>query len=444
MQAMSLTTTSSTPLTLVEQEKFSGWRVLGALSFVFLINMGFSQYGGTVLNAGTVLGLHFDRRLLGYIALITACVFGLSGPLTAWCMRRIGTGRTILVGSLIMALGMALNGTVLTRPWQFAGISSVLIGLGIGLSTQVPAQTCVARWFTRRRALAISLLWTAGGLGGFVAPPLLTRLSAMGTWRTGWLFTAVLMVLSGVAASLFVIGKPADVEQFADGVAPAGSMDDSLKSAIATVPRRASTFRSETMWTVRQAMHSQAFWMILLGALAQMSSIYVYLAHGILHLMDLGHTHQTAAFSVSVFAIGATAGKLLTGVLGDRFEPRLLWGTGALLMCAGMLGMVNATADWKVYACSVALGLGNGSSLVCWSTTVANYFGPMHFASIMGAQVPFVSILAAFAPLAAGLVFENHHSYSPVFYAVSVLSALSAVVLFTLVSPPIPPAELKA
>jgi len=44
---------------------FSGWRVLLALSFVFFSNMGFSQFGGAVMNAATVIGLHLDRRILG-------------------------------------------------------------------------------------------------------------------------------------------------------------------------------------------------------------------------------------------------------------------------------------------------------------------------------------------------------------------------------------------
>ena len=409
---------------------FAGWRVLAALSFVYFANMGFSQYGGAVLNAVTALGLHLDRRTLGYGAFSAAIWYGLAAPLAGWMVHRFGARVVIAMGSVLMGLGMLLDGTVVVAAWQFVAMAG-LIGLGIGLSTQVPAQACTTAWFARRRALAVSLVWTAAGLGGYAAPPLLTRIIAHGTWRSGWLLVGALMLASGCVALFFVTNKPSDLGQFADGVDPA------LFAPASTLPvaRKSRVFRSSIDWETRKALATPAFWIILFGALAQTAAIYVYLAHGVLHLMDLGHSRSAAAYSVSIFAIGAIAGKLLAGLLGDRWEPRFVWSFGALLMAYSMFGLVSASSNLEMYVPSVLLGMGNGIALVCWATLVANYFGPRAFPALMGAQVPFVSILGALAPLAAGSVFENHHTYTPVFYTLACFSAAAAIVLFVAAPP---------
>jgi MFS family permease len=409
---------------------FSGWRVLVALSVVFFTNMGFSQFGGAVMNAATVIGLHLDRKILGVVVLLTSIMYGLSGPVAAFLIRRIGIRRTITVGTAMMAVGMLLAGTVITSGWQFALSASLFIGMGIGLSTQISAQAAVTAWFVRRRAFAVSLVWIAAGVGGFIAPPLLSRITAI-SWRYGWLFMTALLFVTGIVAFVAVIDRPADVGQLPDGQMP---VYDALKKTDAPI-----TIKN---WSLREAVTTASFWIILFAALAQTATIFVYLAHGVLHLMDIGHSRAAAAFSVSIFAIGAVAGKLAAGVSADRIQPRYVWSIGAACMAVAIFLLTGVTANSMVYVCSILLGVGNGISLVCWPTILANYFGAGNFAAIMGSQVPVASILGALAPLAAGMAYDAHHNYGPVFSTVAGISAASAVVLLIARRPILPMEEL--
>jgi len=156
----------------------------------------------------------------------------------------------------------------------------------------------------------------------------------------------------------------------------------------------------------------------------------------VLHLMDLGHSRAAAAYSVSIFAVDAVLGKLAAGLLGDRIEPRFVWSVGSFLMAYSMFGLTHAVSNSAMYVPSVALGIGNGIALVCWSTLVANYFGPRAFPTLMGTQVPFVSTLGAFAPLAAGAMFESRHTYVPVFDGLAGMSFVAAVNLL-IAAPPL-------
>jgi MFS family permease len=405
---------------------FSGWRVLLALSVVFFTNMGFSQFGGAVMNAATVIGLHLDRRILGIVVLLTSIMYGLSGPVAALLIRRIGIRGTIALGSAMMGVGTLLAGTVITTGWQLALSASLFVGMGIGLSTQISAQAAVTAWFVRRRALAVSLVWTAAGIGGFIAPPLLSHITAI-SWRNGWLFMSGLLFATGLVAFFTVIDRPADVGQLPDGDMP---VYDALKKTDIIPPAIKN-------WSLREAATTASFWIILFAALAQTATIFVYLAHGVLHLMDIGHSRGAAAFSVSIFAIGAVAGKLAAGVSADRMQPRYVWSVGAACMAVAIFLLTGATANSTVYVCSILLGVGNGISLVCWPTILANYFGAGNFAAIMGSQVPVASILGALAPLAAGMAYDAHHSYALVFTTVAGISAASAIVLL-MASRPLP------
>jgi cyanate permease len=81
------------------------------------------------------------------------------------------------------------------------------------------------------------------------------------------------------------------------------------------------------------------------------------------------------------------------------------------------------------------LGFGAGAALVCWHATVANYYGPAAFASILGAQMPFSNAVSAAAPFLVGLVYDLRGSYTPAFYAVAAFAAVTAVLLLTAVPP---------
>jgi MFS family permease len=427
---------------MTARKNFSGWRVLSALAFVFFVNVGFYFFGGAVLNTGAVNGLQLDRQVLGVAAFGLFTVIALSGPIAAWAIGRIGIRRTIVLGSLLMAVGMALNGSLVTKGWQFVTSSALFIGLGVGLSTQIPTQTCVTEWFFRRRTFALSLVWMAAGFGGFIAAPLLNVLNTVGTWRTSWLFSAALMLLSGLVAAVFVQNRPADVGQFVDGVDPSLALDlDSSKKQ-----RSNMVFRSEINLPIRAAVRTKTFWMILLGSFAYITATNTFLAHGILLFRGLGHSSTSAAFAISMYAVGAIIGKLLSGVLGDIYEPRLIWGFGVLLMGGAFFSMISAHSDMAVYLGSAALGIGNGISNVCWPSMIANYFGPRYFAAIMAAQLPIGVIVGALGPLVAGSVYDAQHSYTVVFYGIAALCLVTSFVLFVTRPPkqPIPVSALAS
>ncbi len=171
---------------MMSQRKiFYGWIMVGVLWVIYFINMAFPYYGAGVINTHMAKALSLDRSILGLGFMIIAFSQGLPGPLIALCLNKKGLRSTIIAGSLVIVLGALFMALWVSTGWQYVVVFGVVIGLGVGFSSAIPVQTGITLWFSKKRALALSLALTAAGIGGFVAAPLLNRVIsfAQGNWR---------------------------------------------------------------------------------------------------------------------------------------------------------------------------------------------------------------------------------------------------------------------
>jgi MFS family permease len=168
--------------------QFYGWTLLAALTIIVSINWGITYVGASVIIAPMAHDLGIDRGVLGLGSTVFVLCFGFSGPLVARVVTALGTRVTLCIGSLLVALGSLLLATFASRGWQFVTCYGFFLGIGCGFGAIIPAQTCATVWFERKRALALALVLSGGGLGGSISAPLLTRVMAAenGNWRAGW------------------------------------------------------------------------------------------------------------------------------------------------------------------------------------------------------------------------------------------------------------------
>jgi MFS family permease len=404
---------------------FRGWFVVAAICVVTFVNIAFPFYGGAVLNASMAKQLHLDRSTLGLGFTAMVLVQGVLGPVVAWVVGRIGPRKSIFVGSLVLAAGAVLMGTVVSTGWQYVIVFGSALALGMGLSASIPGQTAVTFWFQRRRALALSLVWAAAGGGGTVAAPLLQNIMAAagGSWRVGWLFVAALATLAGVVALVVVRDHPEDVGEIVDG----GAGPLARSAAVSSTRRAARVFRATESMPVREAFWTRANVLIMFGAIASGVSVTAVIPHAVVHLKELGHSPGRAAAGLGVLAAASVAGKLGAGFVGDRIEPRFLWSAGMVLMGAGVATLIRATTVVEIYLFGALTGLGQGISLVCRPALVGNYFGPKVFARMLGLQAPIVTVTCSLAPFLVGLAFDAQRSYTAALGTVASLVLCGAV-----------------
>jgi MFS family permease len=352
---------------------------------------------------------------------------GLPGPLVAIYIARFGIRMTLILGSLFVAAGSVLMATVVSTGWQAAIAFGIFVGFGVAMGGVLSPQAGLTRWFIRRRALVLSILSTSTGVGGFVAAPLLNRIIkfANGNWRMGWWFIAVIACCAGVLALVYVKEKPSDLGQEPDGGTAAGQ----------TQAKRGSVHITTEVWSFRQAITGSLFWVMMCCQMSISCGYYVFMAHGVVHLQDLGHSRDAASWAISLMALAGLGAKGIIGGFGDRIDPRYIWATFMAIFGIGQFCVLQAHAYPLAVIASSCIGIGFGGGVVCLAAVLSNYYGMKAFAALVGLTVAINTSVGAIAPSLAGLLYDKGYGYFGVFATIGVWCVVGSVILF-LIKPP--------
>jgi MFS family permease len=140
--------------------------------------------------------LHTDRSVLSLASALVWIGNGVGGIPMGWVADRIGIRRTVMLGAIMMAAGLALSST--------GTVGALLVGHGlfIGLlgngAIYAPLIVYVSRWFDRRRGTAIALISSGQYLAGMIWPSLI----GVGIARCGWQTT--MLAYGGIVLALIL------------------------------------------------------------------------------------------------------------------------------------------------------------------------------------------------------------------------------------------------
>lgn len=420
-----------------DRRSFYGWKLLAAFWVILFINLAFPAYGSSVVNAWMVGDLGIDRRTLGLMVSVYMMMTGLPGPLVAMFVNRYGVRSTLVTGSLILFAGAVGMATFVDTGPEAVAVFGLIVGLGVMTGGALAAQTGTAFWFVRRRALAISLILSAGGIGGFIATRALNALisAADGNWRAGWWLIGGLALVSALTAALFVREKPEDLGQEPDGgAAPAGG---------APGRRPASVHITTEQWTYAEVLRTPSLWLLLFCSLGMSAGFTLTMAHSVVHLQDLGNTTDAAAGAFSFLVVSTLLGKLMLGIFGDRIDPRYLWSIAVGVFGVGMLVLLDATTTAELNAFAICVGFGFGGSLVCMMTVLSNYFGSKAYASVIGITLAVQTTAGALGSFIAGDLYERQGSYTVAIVGTAVL-CFAGMLLLLILRPPARPRPAEA
>lgn len=410
------------------------WILVGVLWVVYLINMGFPMYGGTVANTYMTDALGMSRGVLGAGFALFTFFQGASGVLVLLCINRRGVRVTLLVGALLIICGALLMRLAVTSSWQYVITYGLVLGLGVGFGAVLPITTLVTHRFSEKRALAMSLVLTAGGVGGLVAAPLVDRVirAAGGDWRAAWILVAAASAVAALVTLLFIRDKPVDPEAEA-GTAPAILPEDPLSNA--TLVDTGRVHRTVRDWRAEEALRSPALWLFGVGSLAFTAPFMLCVAHSVIHLRDLGHPSALASMSIGLLTIFSIVGRLVAGVWGDRFEPRLIWSASLILIALGCLALIRASSLLSIVAYTFLVGNGFGAAYVCRPVAIANYFGASAFASINGVLSTVLTVFTAAIPYLGGLDHDIRGNYTITFVGVAAVAVMGTIGLLSIRPP---------
>lgn len=364
-----------------------------------------------------------------------------AGSLTAAiCVVVVGRmldryGARMMMAGVGIAFGLALlwMSTVSLPVQLYIGYAAIRT-LGQGSLGLIPT-TLVAIWFVRLRgrATALTALGTAGGQ--MVFPLLAHSFIATFGWRGAWIALAV--VTWGLVLPIAVLLVRRSPESI--GVLPDG--DIRLEESTDPSPQSGTTTARSEGFTLKQAMHTRSFWLLLYAGSSQ-SLIGTALVFHLISFFDTrGVGDGVAAVTLSIMAPLAMSSMFISGYLSDKIPNRYLLVVSQVGLAIAMLWALTIDASWQAYVFGGMLGFSAGFTMTTTAVIWPNYYGRAHIGSIRGVATSGMVAAAALGPLPFGIAFDITDSYSTVivlFLAMPVTCAFAAL----LAPPPAPPAPV--
>ncbi len=200
----------------------------------------------------------------------------------------------------------------------------------------------------------------------------------------------------------------------------------------------------EGEFTLRQAMRTPAFWLLVAGFASHSLVFPVISIHTVPFLTDIGMDSLKAAGMLAMLITVGIPLRLLGGFLSDRVEKhhlRFLLAGSYLLQAIGFsIFLINQSVS-MIYAWFIVYGIGNGFAYGPQIPIWARYFGRKAIGSIRGTSQMLMAPIGIAAPIYAGWVYDTTGSYKIVFTTIAVLLTF-ATVFIALALPPKPPAQV--
>ena len=372
----------------------------------------------------------WNRTTLSGAFALSRAEGALLGPIEGFLVDRLGTRRMVVIGYFIMGIGFIFYSQI-QEVWHFY-VAYLAISLGSGVGGWIAIVTLINNWFSRRRALAMSVAVSGVQLGGFLVP-----LMAWGIenhdFRMTSLGIGIVLILVAIPASRFMRNLPEDVGLQPDGE-PVPRTGDTSAS------RTDSQFTDTPEMTPSQALKTVAFWVIAVARLTSVVSIITLSVHLVPKLTDSGISLITANFVVTIYTFVAFLSGFVAGYLADRTSKVLVLFVCMFLQALAMaiLALTDSLPMAVVFA--VLWGAGFGGRVPLLTAIIGDFFGRRNFGSILGINMVPSNIAMIFAPLFAGFMFDLRQSYFIPFITFAVMGFIGAFVIL-LARQPSSPAE---
>ncbi len=383
------------------------WLVLLAAGGAFALTMGVRQTMGlflSALNTSTALGI-------GSISLAFAfgqLWWGLTQPFAGAIADRIGTGRVIFAGVLLVAVGTIITPLMTSTAGLIFAIGMLAAG-GAGMAGPSVLMAASARLVPAdKRGLASGIVNAGGSFGQFAMAPIAIGLTAVVGWASAMQWLGVLVLLA-LPAALVLKGNAKALA--AQAAAASGTRALSARQAIG------------------QALATPSYRYLSLGFLVCGFHVAFLATHLPGVVAACGLPPEIGGWALAMIGLFNIVGSLAMGWAVGRWRMKsllaLLYATRGLAVLAFLLAP-KTPAVMLVFA--AVMGVTFLSTVPPTVGLVAKMFGTANMAMLFGIVMLAHQIGGFLGAFLGGYVFQATGSYDWVWYIDIVLAAGAALV----------------
>ena len=378
------------------------WLVLLAAAGTFALTMGTRQTMGLFLspmNTSTGLGV-------GSISLAFAfgqLWWGLTQPFAGAVADRVGTGRVLVAGVVLVALGTFITPFMTTTAGLIFSIGVLAAG-GAGMAGPSVLMAATTRLVpAAQRGIATGMVNAGGSFGQFLMAPLAIGLSAAMGWA-GAMQVLGLLVLLALPAALVLKGNALQG-------APAGQKRLTAREAIS------------------EALRLPSFLMLCAGFLVCGFHVAFLATHLPGVIAECGLPPQVGAWALAMIGLFNIFGSFGMGWAVGRWRMKsllvLVYATRSIAITLFLLAPKN---EVTVLIFAAVMGVSFLSTVPPTAGLVAKFFGTANMAMLFGIVMLAHQVGGFFGAWLGGRVFEATGSYNLVWYIDIALAVGAALV----------------
>lgn len=405
---------------------FYGWVIVAVLGLFSLMAVGLAGPNIAIFIAPMSDDLGWSPATFGWAQLARLESVIIAGPLIGRALDRFGPRYIFAVVGLITS-SLVVSMSYINSEWQLIAIFAVTGLLGMGPTADLFVGSPVAKWFVRRRGLAMGIALSGTPLGVAIFYPLSQLTIDTIGWREAWRVFGIAGAIVIVPAALLLLRRqPEDIGMLPDGDPPGQSIslgEEEISD-------------SEISWTRAEVIRHPSFWLMVAGFTLFTYGWSTITIFRVPHFIERGLNPTIVVIAIAVDALVAIVVSISLGRLSDRIAPRylLVIGVGGLIVSASSLIIVDNVV--LLFTANIGYGFGFQTGHVAQSLMWANYFGRRHLGEIRGLTLPLIFGIGAAAFPATGLIRESTGTYTPAWVASSVALLIAAMLLVT-IKPPI-------
>ena len=362
--------------------------VLAAAVAILLIAMGVRATFGLFLQPMSVQH-GWTREVFSLAFAIQNIVWGIGAPVFGAIADRYGAGRTIVLGAILYAAGLAGMAHA-QSPADLYWTGGVLCGLGQSATTFGVVLGVVARNFAvDKRSTALGIASAGGSMGQFLMVPFGQQMIAHFDW------SAALLILSAVTA----FGLPLAFMLRGKAHVTAAQAQQSLGSAF----REAVGTRS----------YHYLFWSFFVCGF-HTAFITLHLPS---YVMDRGLTAAHGALAIGLIGLFNVAGSYGCGWLGGRYSKKnlLVWVYGLRAVFIALLLLFPLTPV-VLYAFAAGMGLLWLGTVPLTNGLIGQIYGLRYASTLYGIVFLGHQIGSFIGVWLGGYAFETTGSYDLIWW----------------------------
>ncbi len=345
--------------------------------------------------------LGLTREAWGIAMAIQNLAWGVAQPFAGGLADRYGTGRVIVGGLVVYALGMALmvvspSGTLLNLT------AGIVVGVGIATSSFSIVMIAFGRSVpSEKRSLVFGVATAASSFGQFAFAPIGQAFITGFGWQTTLLYAAALLALI-IPLAYALRGR---------------------------TERAAGQADLKFMEAVSRAWGYGSYRLLVIGFFVCGFHLAFVSVHMPAYLVQCGLAPEVGSWAIAVIGLFNIVGSLLAGYLGGRLPKQYMLATIYLSRAVAIgLFVLFPVTEISAYIFGAAMGLLWLSTVPLTAGLVAMFFGARYMGMLYGLAF-FSHQLGSFVGVwLGGFVYDQTGSYALVWYLGILLGVASAAI----------------